>query len=68
VLVRVAALVPVVAFGSTRRPPSSTEVLVRLIGLAVILALDLVWVPLPARHSRPGRGTTTLRRRTVDTS
>ena len=34
-----AVLVRVVSFGVTPRPPSSTEVPMRLIGLAVILAL-----------------------------
>jgi hypothetical protein len=36
---RGAVLVRVVAFGYTPRQPSSTEVLMRLIGLAVIAAL-----------------------------
>jgi len=48
--------VRVVAFGETSLPPSSIEVPMRLIELAVILTLSLILAPLGA-NARRGRST-----------
>jgi hypothetical protein len=48
-------LVSVLAFGKTPGQPSSTEVPMRLIGLAVVLTVGFALAPLTAEAQPPGK-------------
>ena len=50
-----AVLVRVVSFGYTPRQPSSTEVPMRLIGLAVVLAVSILLTPLAGEAQQTGK-------------